>query len=217
MSLIKPSYKVGNVLSIIMFHLAVAAAFPVHALPNDPSDVGKNKGRRREITQFIRHHPEAAQAYADRASLKMEAGQVYGAIRDYSTALALPAADKAAFLSSRGHAFLEIGAYVEALQDFEARLQLGETEEALYGRAVAKYHLDDLWGAIRDLDKVVAERAQHPKALFNRALVRMELNQWEAAAADLGQFLEYYPGHAEAQHALAKALVQVTRRQGPRH
>ncbi len=166
----------------------------------------------KEVTLLIKQNPKDAQAYADRAALKVQLQDVYGAIKDFSAAVTHSSAANPAFLIGRGQVFLEIGAFREALRDFDAALLVSNSQDALYGRAVAKYYLDDYFGAIRDLDEVIAVAPAHPKALYNRGVVKMELNQLEGAIADMKAFLEYHPGHLEAESGLATASARLERR-----
>ncbi|MBC3541773.1 tetratricopeptide repeat protein [Rufibacter sediminis] len=177
------------------------------------------KIRIKELTQLIKQQPGNAQAYAERADAKMEMRDVYSAIKDYSIALTIASAtntDHAAARVGRGNAFLEVGAYREALKDFEAVLAKDSSTEALYGRAVARYYLDDYFGAIRDLDEVVAADPSHSKALCNRGIVKLELNQLEDAIADLTLFLAHHPTHPEAAYSLSVATNRLQKRIGKR-
>ncbi|KAA3436070.1 tetratricopeptide repeat protein [Rufibacter hautae] len=168
--------------------------------------------RIKELSQLIKQQPGNAQAYGERAAARMEAKDVYGAIKDYTFALTLSEGNDQAYLLGRGNAFLEIGAYKEALKDFDAILMNGNSTDALYGRAVGKYYLDDFFGAIRDLDEVVAVSPQHSKALCNRGIVKLELNQLEESVTDLTLFLTLYPDHQEAAYALQVATNKLQRR-----
>ncbi|MFB9865422.1 tetratricopeptide repeat protein [Rufibacter immobilis] len=174
--------------------------------------VSASKQKIKEMSQLLKKEPKNVQAYVTRAAARMELGDLYGAIKDYSAAEELSPEDKTSILIGRGNAFLEIGAYKEALKDFDAVLEKASSPEAQYGRAAAKYFLDDLFGAMRDLDEVVTEKPEHSKALFNRAIVKMDLNQLEGAVSDLKAFLAYHPDHKDAQNALASANDQLGRR-----
>ncbi|WP_210486779.1 tetratricopeptide repeat protein [Rufibacter aurantiacus] len=172
--------------------------------------------RIKELTQLIKQQPGNVQAYGERAAARMEARDVYGAIKDYTFALTLSEEDNQTYLLGRGNAYLEIGAYKEALRDFDAILMNGNSTDALYGRAVGKYYLDDFFGAIRDLDEVVAVAPQHSKALCNRGIVKLELNQLEDSVTDLTLFLTHYPDHQEATYALQVATSKLQRRTAKR-
>jgi tetratricopeptide (TPR) repeat protein len=197
------------VLFVAMLMVGVNAPLQTAAQTGGASSAFQTKAKIKELTQTIKSAPRNAQTYADRAAAKAELNDMYGAIKDYTAAISLSTAAQPDFLTGRANAFLEIGAFKEALRDFETTLQHTASPQARYGRAVAKYYLDDYFGAIRDLDAVVAAVPQHPKALYNRAIARLELNQLEAAISDLGAFLSYHPGHPEALSALAVASNQL--------
>ncbi len=168
------------------------------------------KMRVKEITQRIKENRQEPQAYADRASAKMELGNAFGAIKDYNTALDLAPGNQT-FLQSRGNAFLLVEAFKEALNDFNTALLSSKSVSLVYDRAVARYHLGDLPGTMTDLDHVILTDPNHAKAYYNRAVVKMDLNQNEAAVADLNMFLQLNPNHAEALLVLAMANQQINK------
>ncbi|AKQ44428.1 hypothetical protein TH63_00300 [Rufibacter radiotolerans] len=196
-----------KVFKVVSFVFAFIALTLQGVAANDMTSATENSSKEkiRKITQLIKREPANSQAYADRASAKMEAKDVFGAIHDFSAAINLSKENNAQYLLGRGNAFLEIGAYKEALKDFNVALENTSSAELLYGRAVAAYFLDDYFGALRDLDQVIAVAPNHPKALYNRAVVKMELKQLDGAAEDLESFLSHFPNHLEAERALAAA------------
>lgn len=196
-------FKMISLLVLVIASLQ-ASAFSLPAL-NDTEP----KIRIKELSQQIKLQPANAQAYAERAAARVENEDFYGAIKDYSKALNLSSDNKTDLLTNRGNAFLQIGAFKEALQDFEAALEQSTVTEGLYGRSVARYHLDDFFGAIRDLDAVIAMAPEHSKALYNRAVVKLELNKVQESISDLNQFLLYHPHHPEAEYALKVATSQL--------
>ncbi len=66
-------------------------------------------------------------------------------------------------LQNRGHAYLRTGQFDLALADFEARLALGNSAYALYGRGVAKLKKDDSSGSV---DIAVAKGLQSDVAAY---------------------------------------------------
>ncbi|ALI99368.1 hypothetical protein DC20_10770 [Rufibacter tibetensis] len=148
----------------------------------------------------------------NRADARSEVGDFYGAIKDYTLAIVLlPALSCKAYVG-RGNAFLEVGAYQEAIRDFDKILLVNASAEALYGRAVAKYYLDDYLGAIRDLDEVIAEAPEFPTALCNRGIMKLECNKLEEAVADLSLYLSINPEHQEALYAYSVAIKRLQKR-----
>ncbi|KAA6437155.1 tetratricopeptide repeat protein [Rufibacter glacialis] len=203
---------------LVVLLLAVSQAF---AHSDTPSSGVSSKEKLKALSQRIKQEPGNAQAYVERAQVKKEARDFYGAIRDYSIALTLTNASEDKIPTSqplvgRGNVFLEIGAYQEALRDFDKVLLEEASMEALYGRAVARYYLDDYFGAIRDLDEVIEAIPLHSSALCNRGIVKLELNKVEEAVTDLSLFLTNYPEHPEAAHALAVATDRLRKQNARR-
>ncbi|WP_165864917.1 tetratricopeptide repeat protein [Rufibacter latericius] len=201
-----------RVRAIICMMVLVVASLQASAFDFPSSLVSVSKTRIKELTLLIRQQPGNARAYAERASARMEVKDAYGAIKDYSIALVLGAEDSTSIREARGNAFLEVGAYREALKDFEAVLTNEASTESLYGRAVARYYLDDHFGAIRDLDEVILTAPTHNRALCNRGIVKLELNKLEEAVSDLTLFLTHYPDHVEATYALSVATNRLQKR-----
>ena len=66
-------------------------------------------------------------------------------------------------LQNRGHAYLRTGQFDLALADFEARLALGNSAYALYGRGVAKLKKGDSSGSV---DIAMAKGQQSDVAVY---------------------------------------------------
>lgn len=73
----------------------------------------------------------------------------------------------------------------EALAAIQLALGLGEHWEFLYNRAEAKDYLDDLEGALTDLNRALELRPGHPRVLLKRAYIHHRAERWEAAGRDL--------------------------------
>ncbi|MGV3538502.1 MAG: tetratricopeptide repeat protein [Rufibacter sp.] len=178
-------------------------------------DVAKSaavaKMRVKEISLLIKQNPLNAQAYADRALAKLELGDAFGAIKDYNAAVAI-APSNVSFLQARGNAFVMVEAFKEALNDFNTALLNSASTELVYDRAVAKYHLEDLEGALKDLNEVIAAAPNHDKALYNRAVVKMDLEKTEAAIEDLTAFLQMNPNHEQALFTLELAKSHLAKK-----
>ncbi|WP_157600668.1 tetratricopeptide repeat protein [Rufibacter sp. DG15C] len=192
---------------------ALTLSFNAHATTG--GEVAKNlalsKERVKEITLHIKQNPSDAQAFASRGIVKMELGDAFGAIKDFNTSLRL-VPQQAEVLQKRGQAFLQIGAFKEAAQDITDALAITSTYGLVYDRAVLKYHQDDYFGALKDLQEVLTVSPMHSKALYNRAIIYMELNKTQEAIADLESFLKLIPNDANALHALGLAQTELARR-----
>lgn len=73
----------------------------------------------------------------------------------------------------------------EALVAIERACALGEYWEFLERRADVRDHLNDLSGALADLDRAITLRPGHPRLLIWRAYVHRRAQRWEAAGRDL--------------------------------
>jgi tetratricopeptide (TPR) repeat protein len=133
------------------------------------------------FSDYIRRHPEDAEAYSQRATMLWYAGQPQEAVRDYSHALESVPNDIFA-LSGRGQALVEINKYDEALRDFNLALRCLEQKSSLNfkwrkesqayiqnGRAAAFAGLGDFDRALVEFDESVSECPHNAWVYYNRA------------------------------------------------
>lgn len=73
----------------------------------------------------------------------------------------------------------------EALAVIQLATGFGEHWEFLYERAAAKDYLNDLDGALADLNRALELRPGHPRVLLKRAYIHHRAGRWEAAGRDL--------------------------------
>jgi Flp pilus assembly protein TadD len=110
----------------------------------------------------------------------------------------------------RAQVFLIEKSPQEALAAIERACALGKYWEFLEQRAEIRDHLNDLSGALADLDQAIALRPGHPRLLIWRAHVHHRAQHWEAAGRDLLAGIRMSPTDWRARwmhEAVVKGLV----------
>ena len=107
------------------------------------------------MDKAIKLEPKIAGLYINRAFIRYNLQDWYGAMEDYDYALSLEPLNKTA-LFNRGMLNLEANANDKALDDFTAVLSLDPSDHrAHYNRAMARARKHDFAGAIEDINYVI--------------------------------------------------------------
>jgi tetratricopeptide (TPR) repeat protein len=72
---------------------------------------------------------------------------------------------------------------------------------AYYARALQKYEkLNDVKGAMVDLNQAISLNPQYTEAYYNRAILKDEMRDFQGALADFNQAIAFNPKYSEAYH-----------------
>ncbi|NMC39067.1 MAG: tetratricopeptide repeat protein [Bacteroidales bacterium] len=143
------------------------------------------------FTEAIRRDSLFLQAYENRGVARYYLNDPVGAIADYDKALKINPDDYSTF-GRRGWAKYQLQQYREAISDFNKAIE-GKRDNAGYYviRGQSKFKIQDYDGALEDFNRVVkslnATRDNKRKALFWRAMVKIELGQKESACVDFSE------------------------------
>lgn len=143
------------------------------------------------FTEAIRKDSLFLQAYENRGVARYYLNDPAGAIADYDKALKINPNDYSTY-GRRGWAKYQLQQYSESISDFDIAIE-GKRDNAGYYviRGQAKFKIQDYEGAIQDFNMVIkswnATRDHKRKALFWRAMVKIELGQKESACIDFGE------------------------------
>lgn len=137
--------------------------------PTSSSEVERMRARLQALEKVREARP-----LRDSAQAAFAANQFSEASQLYSKILLL---DPTAWdYLHRAQAKLRLSAFQEALEDAQRALTLQpDNQEALVVRASARIYLNDLSGAIVDLDQLIARNPGHDRAYRYRAYVRSRL------------------------------------------
>ena len=112
------------------------------------------------------------------------------ALNDFNKVIELDPSYKDAYIN-RGYYVLEkTGNYEEAINDYNKYLELnsdGENAFALNNRGYAKYKLNNLEGAMKDIQESIQLNPDNSFAYKNRALIYVSLDSINLACQDLEQ------------------------------
>jgi tetratricopeptide (TPR) repeat protein len=106
-------------------------------------------------------------------------------------------------LMSRGMRDLKAGASQDALEDFNSALALDPNlAEAYHRRAIARYALGDVNGAIRDIEETLRREPREFAALQTLSHIAEERRDWKGAYAAWKKALEIDPKTAGGEERL---------------
>lgn len=85
----------------------------------------------------------------------------------------------------------------DALSLFDNLVQLGNNNDALYGRACALFRTTDLEGALVDLSELLRMNSKNEKYLHTRALIFGANEEYDMAVKDMQDLYELHPDNGE--------------------
>lgn len=169
--------------------------------PTSSSEVERLRGRLQALEKVREARPVRDSAQAAQA-----AGQFSEASQLYSQVLLLD--PTAGDYLHRAQAKLRLSAFQEALDDAQRALALQpDNQEALVVRASARIYLNDLSGAIVDLDQLIARNPAHDRAYRYRAYVRSRLHA-AGVAEDYAASLRLNPFASATYHFRSQWLEE---------
>ncbi len=176
----------------------------------------------------LRPDTKLAYVFANRAAANYMLGEMQGAVRDYTKAIAL-STPSPLLLGARAHAYHDLGQWDKAHQDYDSAIRLSPKDPDLY---IARA---ENWHSAKKEDKALADFAQalaispaSPKVLTERGAYFAKVKQYDKALADFKQALSINPKYVDAirnrarlqamRHQYQQALSdmdQVARLQAP--
>jgi tetratricopeptide (TPR) repeat protein len=155
-------------------------------------------------------YPHAVPALNNRGRARYAAGDIQGAIADFTEILQwLP--NDPRYLCSRGAARLRFGDLQGAKADFTGVIDAGSVmrTEAYVSRGSIARRLGDLTGAIADFTGAIAVDSHSAVAWSRRADAKYAQGDVPGAIGDYDRVLELQPGDAGAWFARGKAHIEV--------
>jgi tetratricopeptide (TPR) repeat protein len=191
-------------------------------------DAGRFDSALASLNECLAEAPAYAEAYASRAYVREQLGDLAGALTDYSVLLELTPESFDGRLG-RANIFFKLGRFVEAKQDYLTLLETkpGETTTVYFSRSASvnsttqittaqsqfaptvfnylgltEMKLNNPNGAISWLDSAIRLSPREPNFYVNRGLAKQMVND-ERAAEDFNKALQINPEHTAALSALA--------------
>lgn len=148
------------------------------------------------------------------ANAKYKAGNLKGAIADYSQAILLNPRYASAYVS-RGLVRNELGDTQGLLTDLDLAISSNTRSAVAYSvRGAIRYKQGDKNGAIADLEQAIQFDSKYAHAYLGRGYVRYEIGDKQGAIADLKQAAAFYKsqGDKDAYERVLKKLQQINGR-----
>lgn len=148
------------------------------------------------------------------ANAKYKAGNLKGAITDYSQAILLNPRYASAYIS-RGLVRNELGDTQGLLTDLDLAISSNTRSAVAYSvRGAIRYKQGDKNGAIADLEQAIQFDSKYAHAYLGRGYVRYEMGDKQGAIADLKQAAAFYKsqGDKDAYERVLKKLQQINGR-----
>lgn len=177
-----------------------------------------------DFSMVIQLNPENEIAFYNRGYCRLRAANYPGAVEDFTRSIEIDHTNYDAFFN-RGNALKFIAddikgrenlesarrVYLQALEDLNFALA-HERKDPRYLRARAriKMGLDDIRGAIKDLDQAIKiTKGDTPAYLYDRAEAFLELKDFYEALDDIDRLIELNPRNPEGYMFRAAVKEQV--------
>ncbi|MBN2476254.1 MAG: tetratricopeptide repeat protein [Pirellulales bacterium] len=150
---------------------------------------GDPAGAEEDFSEAIRLDAGLARAWCGRANLRLARRDFDGALEDYTATLE---ADPTLALAwcNRGNLRVSKGDAQGAMEDFNQAIELVPGfVVARCNRGTLRMQNGDPSGALEDFNAALQHDPRHAEAWYGRAAVRKAQEDWQAAAADLGECL----------------------------
>ena len=139
----------------------------------------------RDFNEAIDSNPNHVESYIGRAFCRGMGGDYERAIEDCNRAIELDPNNSKAH-STRGVIYELKGDYGRALEDCNHAIELDSNNSYAYNARGVTYHKrDDNRSAIEDYTKAIELNANYVQAYYNRGEMRLHLEEWDGAKADL--------------------------------
>lgn len=163
------------------------------------ADVWKND--RAIWTDVISKYPKVAQAYNNLGSYQLLEGKKQAAFKNFDKAIQLKPYYADAY-NNRGNLLSQAGKSEAAINDFNKALELRPHADAYFNRANEFTKRGDFRIAIEDYSESLKLK-QVPDAFTNRAFAYLQIDQDQAAVADLKAAIALDPSYHQAYFLLA--------------
>ena len=134
---------------------------------------------------LIKNNPEFASPYVNRALVKIDAGDLAGALQDLDRAVEIDNQNSIIYVN-RGLVYERLEQHRKALKDYNQAIRLDPFDaKAFRSRSRVLHELDELELSLEDLNEAIKLEPSHGGSFFNRGLVYRDLGNYEAACSDL--------------------------------
>lgn len=159
----------------------------------------------------ISQNPHNALMYTNRGAIKVNMGDLQGAIDDFDKAIALSPEDAVAF-NNRGIAYSSMGHLEKAIKDYDKALELNPNYAGVYNnRGLAYQTKGDFDKAIEKYDKAIELNPNYADAYNNRGNAYQAKGYLDKAVENYDKALELNPNYADAYYNLGETRIGLGR------
>lgn len=134
------------------------------------------------------------------AMQKLRTGDLQGAVKDYSAAIAQDPKDADSYVN-RGIAYNELGQNQQAIADYTKALEIKPDQVlAYYNRANAYHQLNQYKEAIADYSKIIELNPEYAYAFANRGATYFQMEKKQEAIADLEQAIKIFSSKNDSKN-----------------
>ena len=135
--------------------------------------------------KIIENSPQFTSAYVNRALMKLNSGDIKGAISDYSQAISIDPGDPILYLN-RGIALVKDQKLKSALADLNKAIKLDTfNAKAHRSRGRVLFELEEYQLALQDMDEAIKLDPTAAASYFNRALILRKMGNLSQTCTDL--------------------------------
>lgn len=143
------------------------------------------------LDDVIKQHPNNADAYLLRGSLKMNKDPAQ-ALSDFSKVIELKP-DSGVAYNQRAILRLTSGDIYGALKDLDAAIRHNFKDDLVYYlRGQLRWQVDERKGALSDLDEAIKLNPGNPRTYASRGELLLELKEQDRALADINYLISWY-------------------------
>jgi tetratricopeptide (TPR) repeat protein len=145
-----------------------------------------------DYQQVIKKDSQNKEAYFERGRIHAIMNDSIAALNDFNKVIEI---DKFSSIgwSVRGMMNLKMNKYKESISDFDEALLLEDRAGDHINRALAKYHVNDLRGAMADYDAALDLNPNEFLGYYNRGLLRAQVGDNNRAIEDFDMVLRFNP------------------------
>ncbi|MGA2092826.1 MAG: tetratricopeptide repeat protein [Sedimentisphaerales bacterium] len=159
----------------------------------------------------ISQNPDKAIMFTNRGAVKINMGDLQGAINDFTKAIELSPEDAAAY-SNRGMAYSSTGRLERAIEDYDKAVELNPNYAGVYNNwGYTEQAKGDLDKAVKKYDKAIELKPDFADAYNNRGNAYQAKGDLAQAVNDYNKAIELNPNYDDAYYNRGQTLVGLGR------
>jgi tetratricopeptide (TPR) repeat protein len=159
----------------------------------------------------ISQNPDKAIMFTNRGAIKVNMGDLQGAINDFTKAIELSPEDASAY-NDRGIAYSSMGNLESAIKDYDKAMELNPNFAGVYNnRGMAYQAKGDHDKAIKKYDKAIELNPNYADAYNNLGNAYQAKGDLDKAVKNYNKAIELKPNYADAYYNLGETFIGLGR------